>query len=976
MISKLIKEGFTISDIIEKDVATTLQQVQYLLKNMGESVTCDQLKEELYSSIICMHLVNLSSDINFISNLLGDAHFTSWYHHFFLTGTTRNEFLQQALKEGFCVALKYLKFLFLGPPRAGKTTFLQRLINEIISIDPQEVEPSTPVAEIHDGVIMVSPDEEQMGKKSGVITKSNWSSIEGDEDLDKEALAIYRFIKENKEHKGIAATKYTAANDTLTYDTATEDKATSDTPTENDQESDNTWASIQDLPQPPVHIDESLDAQKNQEVQQPRQKLQQLEAKQDQKPVSNLLEEFHDPEVEMVFQKWESLLIQQKYNQIEKILTNSILANMIDMGGQPPFLDMLPALTIGPALYLICFNLQNEISQRYSVMYVSERGKECKLQYSYSVLEVIFQSLSSIACLSPTSDQPQPIESMPPPCQIAIIVGTHRDKVSETAAASKDEEIQKELEKLLEYEYLEEEPYHDYLSKTDGRLVLCVDNTGGVDEIDRHRKVIEEMINEKFYDDSKYRIPASWLMFSIFLRKMRKDIITIEQCQQIAKRLHIPPNHTKDVLWYLHHHIGILMYYRKDEVEGLEKDVIICQPQVIFTSVSQLILNAFLPERSPNDHIQKKFWEKGQFRLRDVQKALEFESQEAGLTVDQLLSILQFLGVLVKLTDDVFFLPAVLRVASDKELLSLLGYGHSQVAPLMIRFCCVFVPLGCFSALIARLVSTMRKSGWKLSKNSTMFKNMVKFQVEGSYYVTLVARLKRYEIHLAPISKTTPHRPMALVAKDVLAAVHKTLNSVLDRLRKQYTSSPDLTMYQFGFSCCHNVCTQDLRGTQPEHLMLFERGEHTVSGSLLIKCIQNDTAVTLQPCHLMWSGESSSKQPTRTTSTQPSETPEYMTMVRCTRALRTAVQTQLFSLGASLLSAGMISTDNDSDIRNTMHSEPERAARLIEILQLKVELESQTFHTFLSILDKDRDIYKGILKMLREKYQSFCTGNS
>ena len=799
---------------------------------------------------------------------------------------------------------------------------------------------------------MVSPDEEQMGKKSAVITKSNWSSIKSDGDLDKEALVIYRFIKENKEDKTIAMTNEISV-----------------TATQNQQESGNSL--IQNLSQPSVPIDESHDAQANQESHEPKQTLQQPEGSQGQKLDNEILEEFLDPEVEMVFEKWESLLIQQKYSQIEKILTNSILANMIDMGGQPPFLDMLPALTIGPALYLICFNLQNEISRRYPVMYVSESGVEYKLQYSYSVLEVIFQSLSSIACLSPTSDQPQPIESMPPPCQIAIIVGTHRDKVSETTAASKDGEIQKELKKLLEYEYLEEEPYHNYLSKIDGKLVLCVDNTGGIDEIDRHRKIIEEMINEKFYDDSKYRIPASWLMFSIFLRKMHKDVITIEQCQQIAKRLHIPPNHTKDVLWYLQHHIGILMYYRKDEVEGLEKDVIICQPQVIFTSVSQLILNAFLPERSPNDLVRKKFWEQGQFRLRDVRKALEFESQEAGLTVDQLLSILQFLSVLVKLTGDVFFLPAVLRVASDEELLSLLGYGHSQVAPLMIRFCCVFVTLGCFSALIARLVSTMRKS-WKLSEKVAMFKNMVKFQVEGSYYVTLVARLKRYEVHLAPIPETTPHRPAAQVAKDVLATVCKTLDSVLDRLRKQYTSSPDLTMYQFGFRCCHSICTQDLLDSQPEHahLMLFERGEHTVSGSLLIKCIQNDTAVTLQPCHLIWSGESSSNQPT---STQLSETPEYRTMVKCTHVLRTAVQTHLFSLGASLLSEELISTDNDSDIRNTMHSEPERAARLIEILQLQVKLEPQNFHTFRGVLDNDRDIYKDILKTLREKYQSLCT---
>ena len=51
VINKLIKEGFSIPDIIEKDVATTLQQAQYLLKNVGESITCDQLKEELYSSM-------------------------------------------------------------------------------------------------------------------------------------------------------------------------------------------------------------------------------------------------------------------------------------------------------------------------------------------------------------------------------------------------------------------------------------------------------------------------------------------------------------------------------------------------------------------------------------------------------------------------------------------------------------------------------------------------------------------------------------------------------------------------------------------------------------------------------------------------------------------------------------------------------------------------------------------------------------
>ena len=55
MISRLTKAGFSISDIIEEDVATTLQQVQYMLKNVGEITTCGQLKEELYSSMATIH---------------------------------------------------------------------------------------------------------------------------------------------------------------------------------------------------------------------------------------------------------------------------------------------------------------------------------------------------------------------------------------------------------------------------------------------------------------------------------------------------------------------------------------------------------------------------------------------------------------------------------------------------------------------------------------------------------------------------------------------------------------------------------------------------------------------------------------------------------------------------------------------------------------------------------------------------------
>ena len=410
---------------------------------------------------------------------------------------------------------------------------------------------------------------------------------------------------------------------------------------------------------------------------------------------------------------------------------------------------------------------------------------------------------------------------------------------------STEDRIKKELLDLLECDRMEEQYYHRSLCKYNGRVLTAVDNTRGVDEIQGHRNHIEHIIRDKFYNESDFPIPASWLMFSIFLRKIERKILSIQECQHIAKELCIPERDVKQVLLHLHHDIGIIMYYASDEVEGLDEDVIICQPQVMFKSIGDLILNVFLPERCPNDHIRNNFWNKGQFRLEDIENS----SAVKGTTMDadqlspkQLLSILQYLNVLVTLQSNVFFMPAIMK-AAPKDVLN--KHKHcSEIAPLLIRFKCVFVPIGCFTAMIARLVCDQKKNKWRLNSKDDLYKDMITFTLPGNYKAVLISRPKYYEVHLLKIPNSDSIYSVEHVASCALRTVCDTLDSVLNKLKERYTS-PNLTIYQLGFICC---CKGSSCIPGDGHLMLVDNK----SDNKVAQCIESDIQVKLKPVHLVW----------------------------------------------------------------------------------------------------------------------------
>ena len=96
---------------------------------------------------------------------------------------------------------------------------------------------------------------------------------------------------------------------------------------------------------------------------------------------------------------------------------------------------------------------------------------------------------------------------------------------------------------------------------------------------------------------------------------------------------------------------------------------------------------------------------------------------------------------------------------------------------------------------------------------------------------------------------------------------------------------------------------------------------------------------------------------------------EYSTLIDLTSELRLAIRSELISLAGSLLATRLISPEGDAELRNTTHSEVERSARLVELIQNKVRQNPHHYHSFIGILQGNQDQYRDILQQLEHTFQ-------
>ena len=750
------------------------------------------------------------------------------------------EAYESALKGGLAITMQYLKFLFFGPPRTGKSTARRRLVQEIVNLNSLgKPSASTGVAEANDVII------KKLTSEPAAISASRWWSMKKSKedgqidegDCDYLAQLFYRLISKIK-----SETEQTTTVPATVPATVSE-------PGLSISESESEESSVAEY----TDIKEASSLPKSPKLQDQTEKdlLAEIQTELSSVPLSNSEEK----EIDEAFKKLTSTLQSDSPEELHKLLEDLTMLNMVDIGGQSAFLELCPAFTTGPALYLIFFRLDQELKKNYQIKFQSANGEDTILESSYCTETVVHQTLSSIACFERRSTA-KSAKSAPSSIVSgrAILFGTYKDKVDDERISQMDTTLRQQLlpTKLHDEGLL--------LRTSKDKMFYSLNNmTGNDSEMSPIRNDIEKIIKQFF---PAVPIPASWLMFRILLHFLRKPVVSLSECEEMARRLSMTTP-VQEAIWFFHHNIGSLMHY--PDIPSM-KDVVICDCQVVFDTTSELIIDTFkignraIPATAVDD-----FHNKGQFSLEHIKDKTEIHRKNQ-LSLGQLVDLLKSHNILAEIKSDQesselfkpsqegsaqsnqyrpkFVMPAVLKEASEEELK--LDDSKQEAAPLMIHFEGGFVPFGVFCASVANLIAHQDTLSprWQLCDDQVM-KNKVKFSIDKTFYTTLISRPLYLEIRVEQHPRGRSKQSLPNICSTVRQTVVQTLETVITKMRYNVHAKMETPMFPTAHSLAFTCCLEE---SHSDHLMKVNKVERGYFG----ECPNDRIEFDLEEKHLVW----------------------------------------------------------------------------------------------------------------------------
>lgn len=408
----------------------------------------------------------------------------------------------------------------------------------------------------------------------------------------------------------------------------------------------------------------------------------------------------------------------------------------IDSGGQPQFLELMPAFVQNISVALFVVNLSENLDFCPEICFYGKNGEKMEGQYKSqsSHMTVMEQCLRT---LKTTQTKPR-----------VFVVGTHKDKLLESPKHQNDdardtdattqclESLNQKNEKIKSMQLID----HKHLICKDTTSVIWDLNTSNKSENDTDlvnnlRKNIAKNNNINSSD-----LPLTWFVYQMVLKKCKMRHFS--DCVQLASELRVNIS-VEDALKHMVKYNLVLWYHENDDL----KDVVFCDPQTIIAVINDLVKVRYDPK------LWKETGVRGTFHTEFCKCAIvDNEMLSASqlkihfnelFTKEYFTKLMCHLCCMVSLQDGRYLMPALLDTLGHDEIISWCKM-YTSAEPLVIYFLSSeYVPYGLFSCLIAFV---HRKYSFQLPLN--VHRNCVAFQKNDEESFTIIDSVKYIELHI------------------------------------------------------------------------------------------------------------------------------------------------------------------------------------------------------------------------------------
>ena len=482
-----------------------------------------------------------------------------------------------------------------------------------------------------------------------------------------------------------------------------------------------------------------------------------------------------------------------------------------DCGGQPVFLELLPAFLTPRTLFVLMFDASRGLNERCRSVLNKDGHEKFLEEVNMTTLDLMLSWMANIHGHLAKGGEGKSFPGYPQ----MICIGTHGDRLQ-----SHDQCIA-ELES-----HIEGKAFRELIED-----VIIVDNTtsGYLMYEDPNLVDIRKIISTFTYEKLIVKTPVSWVLFRKVIQALEENIVNLEEAHIIARACKISPDDVPKVLLF-YHDLGALLFY--PHIKGLHNKVVV-SPKYFVDVIGKL----FTIDRHNIKYNVKDMWIKFQEKgilIEPLYKFVWAESKD--LHPDALIDLLVDFRIAAEVHTSIhhdptikqYFVPAILK-SFPGDPYNVFLHICIHASPIHITFSTGFVPPGFFTRFVTTIASN---PSYKLCFDHGVYRNHVTFRC-GDPFVAFTDLQNAILVDVVSSVQNFSDKPFAQFCQEVKMFIVKSAKDVEITLSRSTPTFTEEMSYPVNTFEVKYVCQSDECAHKLDHRHYIQTSSEQTSSKLV-----------------------------------------------------------------------------------------------------------------------------------------------